>query len=651
MLQEWLDRTGPYAGDFLIPEPIRKKIFRTSLRSGLATRADLRPEFQSQDFPLYDAETSIAISADGFSFTETGADLVLDRQMDVNVVAGISIEFSNLRPDAVEVIGSSILAPTGATQESRTIPHVRLEGYKAITEFVQTVPALTDSCIVQDYGIPRACPGRYYWIWAWDALVSMMEGLRWGDLSHASDTVRFIDQHRDELGRIPARWTRSLEPLDTPTPGGIEFLHIALIYETFLESGDRRLLLESLPSFRRIVGIVGEQLERNGLAYGEGFYPDLLAPLGRNRQSAVSMEVGSLYAFCRILENMSRLLGESDLAQKARESADTVSKQFSGHFWDKEDGFFVDAIDPVSGAGNRLHPAFALLFLQSPLGMPLVRPHLQEAASFIRRELVTDAGFRTMPLREAGPNGEVVLDAWYPHWDLYALKILRRAGAATSLMRWLKHVEETLTRLGYCPEFLSLRGFRENDPHAWEHHGSASNLNCVTSWLRGIRESIIGFEFDPGGITHIPLSLPIGNARIEGVRWRGGNWSFQCDNGGSFLDCLTVDEVEIAGTAKVPSGFHTPGEHLVQAHYSNRSPLPCIMEIINANVNQSARRNGAIEVEIDPLGFVEVAFFSPETPRLLVQGNEVVTRWDSKTGRGFVGFSCPGPCVLTLGKG
>jgi hypothetical protein len=651
MLQSWLDRTGPYAGDFLIPEPTRRRIFKIAKRSGLATRSDLRPEYQITDLTLYDSETVVDISIDKFSLNERDDEWILQQPMNASQTTGLIIEFSDAPQGNFTARGDSIAPPADAMGGGTTSLRVRLEGYPSITEFVQTVPGLVESCIVQDYGIPRACPGRYYWIWAWDSLVSMMEALRWGDVSRVSSTVRFIEQHRDEQGRIPARWTRALEPLDTPSPGSIEFLQLALTYEAFLGSGDRNLLLRCMPSFTNFFGTIGEQLTRGGLVCGEGFYPDLLSSFGRYELSAVSMEVGSLYTFCRIMENVGRHLGDPDVAGRARAASDAVARQFSRHFWDKQVGFFVDSINPVNDISNGFHPLFALLFLQSSLGIPLVRPHLREAASFISRELATDAGIRLIPLREIDRSEEAVLDSWYPHWDLYALKILRRAGDAGSIIRWMKRIEETLTRLGYCPEFLSLKGFRDDDPRAWEHHGSASNLNCVTSWLRGVRESVIGFEFDPGGMTHLPLSLPIGSAGIDGVRWRGGTWSLRSNYDGEFLERLTVDDTEIHGIAKIPARFHTPGDHSVQATYGNRSPLPCLTEVVNAKVIQSKYLQGAVEAEIDPLGLVEVAFFSPEAPQFLVDGREVVTHWDRETGLGYLTLSSPGRCTVQLGKG
>ena len=195
MLQGWLNRTGSYAGDFLIPEPVRKRIFKTSKRSGLATRDDLRPEFQSNDVALYDTETFVEIKGDACSIRETEDAWILEQRLSMDVAAGLTIRFSDSQSGTTPEKDNSMTFPTEASRASEVSAQLRIEGYRSIAEFVQTVPGLVDSCIVQDYGTPRACPGRYYWIWAWDSLVSMMEALRWGDHSHVSSTVRFIEQH------------------------------------------------------------------------------------------------------------------------------------------------------------------------------------------------------------------------------------------------------------------------------------------------------------------------------------------------------------------------------------------------------------------------------------------------------------------------
>ena len=638
MLQKWLDQTGPYSGDFLIPEPIRKKVFSTPKRSGLASRNDLRPEFQETDLALYDAGAVITFGANDCSLRETAEAWLFEQTLQ----PGGTTEFMIQCSDQAEASTAESQPAPGLP----ALPRLELPGFPNLEEFARTVPGLVQSCIVRDYGIPRACPGRYYWIWAWDALVTMQEALRWGDRSNVLKTVRFIDKHRDEAGRIPARWTRTLLPLDTPSPGGIEFLQAALVYEVFLETHDDDLLKQSLPSCVTRFEDSEQQMLKEGLVTGEGFYPDLLSAFGRREQSAVCMEVGSWYAFCRILENIARQIGDSNLEQRTSAAAAMIAQNFSARYWDKEPGFFIDSINPNAGTRSRIHPLFALLFLQSSLGLPLMRPHLQKAAAFVARELVTQAGIRVIPLSETGSSAENVLDSWYPHWDVYALKLLRRAGNANPIMRWLACAEEALTRLGYCPEFLALKGFRENDNRAWEHHGSASNLNCVTSWLRGLRESVLGFEFDPGGITHLPLSLPVSSARLENIHWRESTWTFESIYGGPYFEGLVVDDAIIQGSTKIPIGHQTPGDHIVTARYGSKPPLLHFTEITNAKLMNSDRQGDVVEIVIEPLGFVDLAFYSPDRPAVYVDNRKVILEWNSTTGRGF--FSLPAASRSTI---
>ena len=640
MLQQWIRRTGPYAGDFMIPETVRHKIFKTVKRSGLATRDDLRPEFRNTDLPLYDAEEWIRFGGEGWSIHETTDAFVFERDLE----QGESVEFSIRCSDTAEIQGSEINKPARQPVSlALTLP-----GFPHVEEFTGTVSGLVDSCIVHDHGIPRACPGRYYWIWAWDALVTMNEALRWGDHAKALQTAQFIEHHRDVNGRIPARWTRSLQPLDTPSPGGIEFLQASLVYEIFLETNDEEILKQFFPSFKTLFEASERQLLREGLIMGEGFYPDLLSAFGRTADSAVCMEVGSWYAFCRILENIARRIGDHDLEERTTVAAAAIAEHFGTRFWDEEAGFVLDSVDPGAGGRSRFHPLFALLFLQSPPGLTLIRPHLRASAAFIAREFVTDAGIRVVPSGESGTSGEDVLDAWYPHWDFYALRILRRAGDAASIMRWLAQAETALSRLGYCPEFLSLNGFRENAADKWERHGSASNLNGVTAWSRTLRESIAGFEFGPGGITHIPLSLPLPEVRMEELRYRGGSWTIETKYGGPRVESFTVDGTVLEGCMKIPSSFYTKGDHRVSVRYGNRPSTACFMEIVNAKVLSSKRLADAVEAEIEPLGFVEVVVFSPEEPLLLINGRPTPVNWDRNTGTGWGALTARSICTLRM---
>jgi hypothetical protein len=196
--------------------------------------------------------------------------------------------------------------------------------------------------------------------------------------------------------------------------------------------------------------------------------------------------------------------------------------------------------------------------------------------------------------------------------------------------------------------FLNLGGFRGNDPQAWDYHGSASNLNGVTSWLRGLRESIVGFFFDPGGITHLPLTLPIPAARLEGVRWRGSTWSFESVYAGPYFESLAIDGTIIDGCTKIPVRHQTSGDHHLTARYGHKPPLLHVTEVVNAKLLNSERRRDGVEIAVEPLGFVDVAFFSPESPCAFVDNRPIPVTWHQATGYGFFSLPQKSRCTIRI---
>ena len=518
VFDSWIRRTGPYGGDFLIPEVWRRKLFQRHCRSGEATLDDVRPEYRDAALPLYDASLRVSLGGEGFTLAgEEGAYLFTTKGGSGSGGEVVfTAHFADEPPAPAEgtaMVGERRSSGGGlpASTERPGFASLQLPDYPHLEEFFGSVPGLVNSCVIKDYGVPRATPGRYYWIWAWDLLVTAVEMLGWGDVTGARRAVEFVNAHRDVDGRIPARWTRGLEPLDTPDEGAaMEFLLAHLSYQVFLETGNLQDILTIYPTLVGRFLRLQEHSGPGGLMCGTGFYPDLPGELGRSDSTAVAMETGCWYGLCRILQNMARLTGDGHTESLVAEAASITQASFLPTFWDPAVQSLQDAVDVKTGEGNDRHPLFTFLFLQSPLTLSLVRGQIPEVARFISRDLLADHGLRTVPLSERGDGNEAVLDGWYPHWDLYALKLLRRAGDEKGIIHWLSLSNMALQKLGYCPEYVGLKGFRDGDPAAWQNHGAPSNLNCVTGWYRGILEGILGVEIDPGGLTILPAPLPAG---------------------------------------------------------------------------------------------------------------------------------------------
>jgi len=392
-----------------------------------------------------------------------------------------------------------------------------------------------------------------------------MEGSRWRNTKMQKDVARFINAHRDAGGVIPGRWTRGLLPMDTPHCSALEFLLSTLSFEALVQSGDRQLLLDAYPYFVQHLDNVVAVSDDRGLFTSRGFYPDMPGRFGRTADSAVTMEVACFYSFCRIMERIAEVLQDDPTHEKAALSAARIGACFLQTFWDDERAFLVDSIDLRTNIRNEMYPLFTLLFLQSESGWQLIEPKVADIAGFIIKYHFTGNGIAIVPRTDQEYGTEPVMETWYPHWDLYVLKVLRRAGRSDAILRWLNLVNRTLIHLGYCPEFLSLKGFEEGAKQPWRNHGAVSNLNCATGWYRAVLEAIVGIEFGMESFTIVPLALlPV---RVAGLWYRSTKWDIEVTSASDGVCVIRIDGDELKGTYTIPETYFDGGSHLLQIQY------------------------------------------------------------------------------------
>ncbi len=627
LLDEWMKREGPYGSDFLIPEPLRRRIYRRRVRSGSATSGDLLPEFQDSPLPIYDAQIQVDMGGKAYDVSETG-----ELTLFTTPIAGATSPVSPFMVCFDADVDIRMSGELGGVESAKVtskppstpavVPTMRLPGFRRIEEFFSTVPGLVESCVVRDYGIPRATPGGYYWIWAWDAMVTALAALRWGATGLAERTAQFVEAHRDE-DCIPMRWTHSLDPLDSQTRGALETLLGSLVYSLAREMQGGTMLIQTYPRMVNHLEEITARCDRRGLFPNIGFYPDLPLRFGRTEGSAVAMEIAAFYAFCRVCENSALHLGDQDTARLAEHMMSVLEHSFLEVFWDKRRNFLVDAVDRKTGFRNLSYPLFTMLFLHHSPALQLIRSHMTPSANFIAKHLVTPAGMRLVPAWDRNAGSETVSGAWYPHWDAYAISLLRRTGSSAEIITWLGSVEHALERLGYAPEYLSLSPSLARDPAAWLGHGSASNLNCATGWYQALLGGVFGLAFDPGGLTIVPLGLPLGETVVTGIYHLGTRWNVKSRHTGGRLQELRVDGQVQEGCLKLPKGCHDGGEHHIELLYGETLPGPHFVELANAEVLAVDSRSNSVEVVVHALGQVDLVFSAPTDWFLTVDGKRV----------------------------
>jgi len=470
----------------------------------------------------------------------------------------------------------------------------------------------------------RACPGTYYWLWAWDNLVTAPAMLRWGDSAFVRRMANFINAHRDTDGAIPGRWSRQFEPLDSRGIGAMDFLFSELVLSLFSETKDQMIIRSNYTELVHAFHYLKSRCDENGLFPSFGMYPDIPYKMGRTEHFYVAIDQGAWYGFCRNLEKMALVIGDIPTANQVKEMAGKIEESFLSTFWNDEQEFICDSFDPAKKNQLQSFPVFSLLFLESPFGFQLLKHHVGKAAAFIENHLLGENGLKMTPSWDKNHDSEPAMSGWYPHWDLPAIKLLAQAGKWSAIQKWLNLVEECYTQLGYCPEFLSTKYQR---PELWHHHGATWNLNCAAGWYNALLYSIIGIDFDLGGITcHPTLIAP--NASLKGLVFRNGKWNIMKSGEGDFISSLEIDGEKLIGSLKIPVRFYSDGEHLLKIHYQSDEPdFPILTELNGAELIEVEVGKNNLNYKIRGLGTTEVSFSSIEKPCLFLDGKPVSFHW------------------------
>ena len=658
-LASWLHRHGDYQGDFLIPEGWRRMIFKRRCVSGTATWDDVREEYQSSSMNLYDADTWIQLGGEGFQLdrpNETQYRFQSDRftlKKEHWLSPIFAVRFFHTKPPLQDDQPAQEHRPAFNLQQhryqriQRESPTLIWKGHDPLGEFFNQVPQIVESARVQDYGMTRACPGTYYWIWAWDNMVTALAQCHWGDLENVKRTVDFLRWHRDIDGTIPGRWTRHLEPMDGRGFGGFDFLFSELVLALYSETLDKQVLRANYAVLQQAFDALAVKAHDNGLFPTIGMYPDLPKKMARDESSYVAMDSGAWYTLCRNLEKIAWLLEDLPAAGRAAVMAGKVEANFLSVFWDEKRGFLCDSFHPATGVSVKSYPIFSLLFLESAFGMSLLREKLNRCSRFIGAQLLSETGLFMTPAWDMHHHSEPAMSAWYPHWDLAAVKLWLRDQNVAALGQWLALVEQCYQTLGYCPEFLSLA---VPAAERWRHHGAAWNLNCAAGWYGAILAGVIGIERDLGGLTCFPIALSTSDQpTLKNFRFRKGKWEIRRSGHGEYLTSVRVDGKLLLGTHKIPACFYTAGEHLIEIEYGCFLPdRPVLLELIAAQLCDVTTVADGLIYSIHGFGCVDVSFSSPLQPRVLLDQKSVKMAWSPAARKAQGRLSLSGHHKLTV---
>jgi hypothetical protein len=630
LLKDWVEKKGTY----LVNEDWQEKIFRKG-------SSRLRTKYLKGRALLYDAQIYALAGGKRFSGVNKTDKLIEFTSQEIPVGEGIRtlvfvVAFGDSQEEVCSNFRYSVRNHVRVKDSlraryrkiDRSAPCLGLEGYPEIEEFFHLVPMVVESAKIPEKGVTRGCASSYYWVWGWDNIVTGLELSKWGDLSYQKKMVQFFATHRAHNGSVPHRFDRDFRSLQSVGFGTIDSLYIYLVFELFTQTRDIALLRDCYRSVKRTFLHMAAESDDRGFYKSLGMYPDFPRRLGRTDNSHVAMEIGTWYVTCRIVELIAAMLRDKPVADKAIVLGDRIRSNFALSFDDDSAGFLVDSVDASTGEKQHTHPIFSLMFLHSSFGFPLIQGKERGMCDFMEASHLSEHGVAMMPRGDQSRGSEIGTSSWYPHWDIYPVKLLRRLGRTSALLRWLELVKDCYRRLGYCPEFVSLKEEDIHPQRRWIHHGSPWNLNCTTGWYKALVEGIIGVESDIGGLTYIPCPLPF-STRLEGLRFRNTIWSVSSRGQGNHIEELIADGSSIRGTCKMPVSFYGRGRHSLQVNYGDRpQPYPVIRELIGGGILKVNAGKGKVAAVVKGWGTLDITFSARNRVLMLFDGIPVDYKWD-----------------------
>ena len=650
-LYKWIRKSGDYQGDFLIPESWRRILFKVRKKSGLCGYADLYDAYREKDLCLYDTITRMWAGGSDFragyqdehTIRFESSSFHPDKDASHALVFCLGFEHGDReilhpKPGAVE-------RPVHETVQSMEKPELSLPPFPAIEDFFAQVPDIAASATVKDYGLTRACLGSYYWIWAWDNMVTGYAMPLWGGADQVERMSGFLRRHRDLDGSIPMRWTRRLEPLDSCGFGALDFLYSELLLTLYSEKPDLSPLRAAYPYVKHAFDTLSGKLDEDGLFPSMGFYPDLPEKMGRSAESRVMIDAGAWYGLCRNVEKLALLLDDHRSAKLALDFSAQARQTIDRHFWNSETGFYRDHFTPNRKENADSFPLYSILFLESVFGYDLVRDHLQECASFIENHLFTKNGVLMSPVWDPNHTSEVALTSWYPHWDLVAMRILVRAKKNHTILRWLEMVSACLTEMGYCPEFLRIDDTEHVD---YTQHGAVWNLNCTAGWYLACLLAVFGLDIDSGGMTFYACDT-VRNATVKNLIFRRARWTITKSGSGTHIDELRIDGDSIKGSYKIPRGYYSGGIHQVEIRQSTvPPPYPQLAALWGGELIDSQVEATQTTCRFFGIGQVDIHVSCRQRPNIYLDGKEISAQWHQDLETTFARVQCLGTHELVI---
>ncbi len=507
---------------------------------------------------------------------------------------------------------------------AQSTPRLEFGRHTALRRFFALEPLYLESMRIR--GSPGAYRANndYYWVWGWDMTrpaFGLLAGNGYAFVRSLLDFVSdagYINQYDNAL-------TRDLRA-DGGTPGALEYM---LAHDYLAWTGDLAATRRWRDGFVRALDAACANPDATGMTPGAAASTDFPAEFGRTFKAWLAYPTAWQYGGYRAAAKLLQAWGDTALAERVDALAERILGHFDRVFWNDETGFYNEGVHPEDpDLVCDIPLSTALAAMDSPYGEDLYGARLESLARFAAREFLREDGVHIVRRGETRGWKEWTRQPnnWFAANDTMLARLWRSVGDAASLERLFYLYE---SNFGYQPCAFEGKPFRRplHTSGSWQAFGAGA-------WYRNLVEAAVGLWADLGGITLVPCGLeePV---HLSNLRFRDATLDAQASGQGAWPQKVEIDGVALQGTVKLPP--LTAGAHTLRIAYGAAAPAgPLLLQAVDAVVRDARVTGGLLEVNLTGQGYTPLAFFSPATPRVRLDGREVDCTWDARSGRGRV---------------
>ena len=492
---------------------------------------------------------------------------------------------------------------------------LRVDDLPDVEIFSKTAPSFLKAMVLAETGKEaciRAAAHKYGFFTLWDQVWPARAFLLMGDWELAKKLIRY-----------PANM---LSGHETKYEHNFTAMFIISIVEDIVAvSGDYVFLEEIFTDLKRLFLAYAGRTGDNGLIASAGTCGiDDPKEIGIDQDIWASCLNGLWYDACRAMENMAFMLKDENTAQTAGELAGKIKSSYLPAFYDERNGYLYSSVKPDTQEGIEVFQNVSTLGMDFAYGESLIYPRLGEIAEFQERQLSHPAG------RSSVPYWDNAHEMWKNciMWQHIAheMKTAGCAGLADEIMRMMK---------------IYLSHFKKNKTMLETHNlaGADGDISQKTNWqafavralYSGIFESLIGLEYDLGGLTYSPCDFD-GNMSITGFRFRKGSWNITIDGKGPFAEYLVIDGNPVPGTMKVPADYFTDDKtHTLKIERSN-APFaqPTLLAAVGASICDLVSEDRKLSFSVMEKVHTTCKIYCPEKPAISINDTRIDYDWDKK---------------------